>query len=198
MKNRNLDQTETSTSNTPKKEYKKVEYLRTPGAYKVTINGMNDSADVEGYSGSPYIEFNLYTIDGKKTRARFWGVKDSDQERTADFKRKMLKEFMINAGVTDFSDMSSAFDSCIGKTINVCFTTREYIRTDRETGEPGIGTALDYKFSKKANENVKYDPKYNKTLTPDQRETYNTLLEEYNSSNSVSSASSEDDENLPF
>jgi len=195
MSNWNLDQTQTSTENYSKKEYKKVDYLRTPGAYKVTVNGMTDSANVEGYGGSPYVEFTLFTVDGKKTRARFWTPKEADAEKTADFKRKLLKEFMINCGITDFSDMNTAFSNVTGKTLNVCFTTREYIRTDRETGEPGIGTALDYKFSKKANENVKYDAKYNKTLNQDDLQTLEDLKASW--SGNVTTKS-EVDEDLPF
>ena len=63
--------------------------------------------------------------------------------------------------------------------------------------EPIVKTALDYKFSKKAGENIKYDPKYNKTLTPEQRQTFNTLLDEYTGSPNVVSQS-DDDDNLPF
>lgn len=193
----NLNNTTTDKPTNTKKEYKKVEYLRQPGAYKVTINGWTDDVHTENYNGSPFVEFTLYTVDGKKSRARFWSPKAGDSERAVEFKNKLLKEFMLNVGVKSFDNMEEAFNNCVGNTVNVCFTTREYITTNRDTGEPIVKTALDYKFSKKAAENIKYDPKYNKTLTPEQRETYNTLLNEYtNSANVVSQ--SDDDDNLPF
>lgn len=193
----NLNNTTTDKPNNTKKDYKKVEYLRQPGAYKVTINGWTDDVHTENYNGSPFVEFTLYTVDGKKSRARFWSPKEGDSERAIEFKNKLLKEFMLNVGVKSFDDMEDAFNKCVGNTVNVCFTTREYITTNRDTGEPIIKTALDYKFSKKAAENIKYDPKYNKTLTPEQRETYNTLLDEYTKSANVVSQS-DDDDNLPF
>ena len=193
----NLNNTTTDKPTNTKKDFKKVEYLRQPGAYKVTINGWTDDVHTENYNGSPFVEFTLYTVDGKKSRARFWSPKTGDSERAIEFKNKLLKEFMLNVGVKSFDDMEDAFNKCVGNTVNVCFTTREYITTNRDTGEPVIKTALDYKFSKKAAENIKYDPKYNKTLTPEQREAYNTLLDEYTKSANVVSQS-DDDDNLPF
>mgnify|MGYP005818151779 FL=1 len=193
----NLNNTTDTQPNNFKKDYKKIEYLKQPGAYKVTINSQTDQDDREDYNGSPYIEFSLYTIDGKKTRARFWAPREGDSEKASEFKSKLLKEFMLSAGVKSFDNMDEALKECIGKTINVCMTTREYITTDRDTGEPIVRTALDYKFSKKAGENIKYDAKYNKTLTPEQRQTFNTLLDEYTGSPAVSNQS-DDDDNLPF
>ena len=102
MSNWNLNEVSTSQK-TEKKEYKKVDYLRTPGSYTCTVNGQLSEKEMEGYTGSPFLDFILYTSDGKKTKARFWTPKETDAPKTADFKRKLLKEFMINCGVKEFS-----------------------------------------------------------------------------------------------
>jgi hypothetical protein len=193
MSNWNLNEVSTSQK-TEKKEYKKVDYLKTPGSYTCTVNGQLSEKEMEGYTGSPFLDFIMYTSDGKKTKARFWTPKETDAPKTADFKRKLLKEFMINCGVKDFTNMSDALDQVIGKRLQVCFTTQEYIGTDRETNEPVVRTSLQYKFSKKVGETIKYDAKYNRTLSPEQTMQYNELHKLW----SETKTTVEDDDNLPF
>lgn len=183
MSNWNLNEVELNDNPNKKsdKDYKKVEYIRTPGAYKVSVNGVIKSEDNMDYTGSPYIEFTLFTEDGKKGRARFWSPRTTDKPKSAEFKRKMLKEFLVNCGVTVFDDVETAFKQTVGASLNVCFTSREYLGTNRESGAPEVKTAVDYKFSKKANQIVKYDPKYNKVLSSDDRALLTNLQNNYDS-----------------
>ena len=116
----NLNEVETS-NNKNKKEYKKVEWLKTPGAYTVTINGWTDDEHEENYNGSPFIGFSLYTEDGRKNSTRFYKPKNTDKPTSAEFKRKLLKEFLVNAGVTVFDDMDKALNQATGKRLQCVF-----------------------------------------------------------------------------
>lgn len=200
----NLNEVETSNNkNNNKKEYKKVEWLKTPGAYTVTINGWTDDEHEENYHGSPFIGFNLYTEDGRKNSTRFYKPKDTDKPTSAEFKRKLIKEFLVNAGVTVFDDMDKALNEATGKRLQCVFCTEEYVGTDRETNEPIVRTALKYKFSKKMGQTIKYDAKYNKSLSPDQHKDFQELHKIWLDSNKATQDNgvvyeSDDADNLPF
>ena len=201
----NLNEVETSNNKkNNKKEYKKVEWLKTPGSYTVTINGWTDDEHEENYHGSPFIGFNLYTEDGRKNSTRFYKPKDGEKPSTSEFKRKLLKEFLVNAGVTSFDDMDAALNDAVGKRLQCVFCTEEYVGTDRETNEPVVRTALKYKFSKKMGQTIKYDAKYNKTLSPDAHKDFQELHRIWSESQAGSSNDngvvfeSHDGEDLPF
>ena len=173
----NLNEVETSNNkNNNKKDYKKVEWLKTPGSYTMTINSMSTQDDNPNWQGgTPYIEFAMYTGDGRKITARFYQPKETDKPSSADFKRKLLKEFLVNAGVTEFDNIDDSMTQAIGKRLQCVFCTEEYVGTDRETNEPVVRTALKYKFSKKMGQTIKYDAKYNKSLSPDQHKDFQEL-----------------------
>lgn len=205
--NWNLNEVETSNgkNNNNKKEYKKVEWLKTPGSYICTINGIQTEHDNPNWKGgTPYIEFSVFTEDGRKITPRFYQPKDNDKPESADFKRKLLKEFLVNAGVTDFSNIEDSMKESTGKRLQCVFCTEEYIGTDRETNEPMVRTSLKYKFSKKMGQTIKYDAKYNKQLTPDQHKDFLDLHKVWCESSNKSTNDNgvvyetNDGEDLPF
>lgn len=156
----------------------------TEGAYRCRITGMSTSEDKENYKGSPFIEFDVITEDNKNGRCRFWIIKETDSPKSAEWKAKSLKEFLVNAGVRDFATDNDAFNSAIGKWINVVFTFEEYLTTDRETGKPKIGKMIRYRWSSKDGQQITYNPDYNKPLSVEDKQQYQYLLEQSNEGNS--------------
>ena len=156
----------------------------TEGAYRCRITGMSTSEDKENYKGSPFIEFDVITEDNKNGRCRFWVIKETDSPKSAEWKAKSLKEFLVNAGVRDFATDNDAFNSAIGKWINVVFTFEEYLTTDRETGKPKIGKMIRYRWSSKDGQQITYNPDYNKPLSVEDKQQYQYLLEQSNEGNS--------------
>ena len=156
----------------------------TEGAYRCRITGMSTSEDKENYKGSPFIEFDVITEDNKNGRCRFWVIKETDSPKSAEWKAKSLKEFLVNAGVRDFATDNDAFNSAIGEWINVVFTFEEYLTTDRETGKPKIGKMIRYRWSSKDGQQITYNPDYNKPLSVEDKQQYQYLLEQSNEGNS--------------
>ena len=148
----------------------------TEGAYRCRITGMSTSEDKENYKGSPFIEFDVITEDNKNGRCRFWVIKETDSPKSAEWKAKSLKEFLVNAGVRDFATDNDAFNSAIGKWINVT--------TDRETGKPKIGKMIRYRWSSKDGQQITYNPDYNKPLSVEDKQQYQYLLQQSNEGNS--------------
>ena len=63
----------------------------------------------------------------KVGRCRFWAVKETDKPSTQEWKTKQIKDFLVNAGVKDFSDDSKAMNDAIGNSLMVTFISEEYI-----------------------------------------------------------------------
>lgn len=177
----------------PKTQTNTKKEFVTEGAYRCKIIGMTTSEQKDNYSGSPFIEFEIVTEDNKNGRCRFWVIKETDSPKSAEWKAKSLKEFLVNAGVTNFATDNDAFDGAIGKWINVVFTFEEYLTTDRETGKPRIGKMIRYRWSSKDKQQITYNPDYNKPLSMEDKQQYQYLLEQ---SNQGSSLPPEDD--VPF
>ena len=148
-----------------------------PGAYVCTVTGLSNSAMREGYSGSPYVEFTLMTECGKQGRAKFWAIKETDKPSTQDWKKKQIKDFLMNCGVKDFSagDEMASKDA-LNRRVQVSFNSEEYVARDKETNLPVKRTTTKYLWSSAMGKNITWDPKYNKTLSPEEEELVNGTM----------------------
>ena len=183
----------TTTSGRAKSE--KIEYI-TPGAYECKITGVTTSEQLEDYKGSPFIQYAV-TSNSKVGRCRFWAVKETDKPSTKEWKTKQIKDFLINAGVKDFSDDSKAMNDAIGKSLMITFISEEYIGINRENEEPVIRTATKYRWSAKSGGKCTYNHDMNQTLTDEQMSEFSTKHSEWSKANSSMAASS-NDEDMPF
>jgi hypothetical protein len=196
MTNFNLNKDITPNYN-KKKDYKKIEYLNKPGGYRCKITGVLYSKDISDYTGSPFISFEAVTEDGKKNYAKFWTIKDSDKDSTKEWKRKTLKDFLINCGVRDFSDDEKAIEAAKNEYVNICFLSEEYITKDKKTDEPIKRTALRYRWSSKDGAKINYDPAYNKELDQESKKELEKQHDEWQLK-FAQSASSQKEDDLPF
>ena len=142
------------------------------GAHTVTIKSVNDSKNRDEYSGSPYLDFNLKADDGSEGRARFWKVKPTDKPSSSEFKSRILKQFLINSGLTDFSNPNEVIKNSIGKSLNVLMRSSEYWTTDRNTDEPTIRKRIEYYTSRHDGETLTYNDGINKSLSSDEMNAY--------------------------
>ena len=184
-----------NTSTPTRSQGEKIEYLK-PGVHDCEITGMTTSDQNEGYKGSPYIDFNLKS-NNKVSRARFWAVKEADKPSTKEWKTKQIKDFLINAGVRDFSDDSKAMNDAIGNSLMVTFISEEYIGKNRDNEEPVIRTATKYRWSAKSGGKCTYNNDMNKVLTDEEMSEFSMKHSEWSKANSSMAASS-DDEDMPF
>ena len=92
-------------------------------------------------------------------------VKETDKASTQEWKTKQIKDFLINAGVRDFSDDSNAMNDAVGKSLMVTFISDEYITVNRDTSEPVIKTSVKYRWSAKSGGKCTYNPGMNQTLS---------------------------------
>ena len=139
----------------------------TPGGYVCTVTGLKNSSEIEGYGGSPFIEFYLLTECGKQGQARFWVVKQTDKPSSKDWKKKQLKDFLMNCGVKEFTTDAIACKAAINKRVQCAFVSEEYIGKNRDTKQPEKKTAVKYLWSSAMGKKLTYDSKYNKTLSQD-------------------------------
>tara|TARA_R100000008_G_C3569813_1_gene161359 strand:- start:793 stop:1356 length:564 start_codon:yes stop_codon:yes gene_type:complete len=177
---------------TSQKTKEKVDYLKEPGAYNCKIISITTSDLLDNYKGSPFITFNV-DANGKQSRVQMWAVKETDKPSTQDWKKKQMKDFLVNAGVKDFSDDSKAMNEAIGKELMITFISEEYVTTDKESGQPVIRKALKYRWSNKSGANCLYNPDMNKKLSAEDKDKYRTMVEEYKGNASVPA-----EEDLPF
>tara|TARA_R110002020_G_scaffold108605_1_gene251646 strand:+ start:16 stop:594 length:579 start_codon:yes stop_codon:yes gene_type:complete len=173
----------------------KVEYI-TPGAHECKITGLTTSEQLEDYKGSPFIQYTV-TSSGKVGRCRFWIVKETDKQSTQEWKTKQIKDFLINAGVKDFSDDSRAMNAAIGNSLMVTFISEEYIGKNRDNEEPVIRTATKYRWSAKSGGKCTYNNDMNQTLNDEQMADFSKQHSDWSSANSSMSATS-NDEDMPF
>ncbi len=187
-----FDLNTTSTKPSGKQEYIK------PGAHQCKVVSITTSDLIDNYKGSPFITFNVES-NGKLGRVQMWAVKQTDKPSTQDWKKKQMKDFLVNAGVSDFSDDSKAMNDVIGKELMITFISEEYVTTNRETGEPVIRESVKYRWSNKLGAKCAYNADMNKKLSNDDRGKYQTMMEQYNSvSSSVENTDGNTFEDLPF
>tara|TARA_R110002020_G_scaffold252540_5_gene466476 strand:- start:164 stop:742 length:579 start_codon:yes stop_codon:yes gene_type:complete len=152
-----------NTVQTGKAKKEKIEYIE-PGAHECKVTGLTTSDQLEDYKGSPFIDYAIIS-NGKVGRCRFWAVKETDKASTQEWKTKQIKDFLINAGVRDFSDDSNAMNDAVGKSLMVTFISDEYITVNRDTSEPVIKTSVKYRWSAKSGGKCTYNPGMNQTLS---------------------------------
>tara|TARA_R100000458_G_C8188647_1_gene183123 strand:- start:31 stop:609 length:579 start_codon:yes stop_codon:yes gene_type:complete len=184
-----------NTTTTTKAQGEKIEYIK-PGAHECEITGMSTSDQLEDYKGSPFIDFRV-SSRGKVGKCRFWAVKETDKPSTKDWKTKQLKDFLINAGVRDFSDDSKAMNDAVGKSLMVTFISEEYIGINRDNQEPVIRTAVKYRWSAKSGAKCTYNDNMNQVLTDEQMSEFSMKHSEWNKANDSVNKASEDDD-MPF
>ena len=184
-----------NTTTTTRAKGEKVEYI-TPGAHECKITALTTSDNLEDYKGSPFIQYAV-TSNGKVGRCRFWAVKETDKPSTKEWKTKQIKDFLINAGVRDFSDDSSAMNDAIGKSLMVTFISEEYIGINKDNEEPVIRTATKYRWSAKSGGKCTYNHDMNQTLNDEQMAEFSKKHSEWSKANSSMAANS-NDEDMPF
>ena len=175
----------------------KQEYLK-PGAYQCKIVSITTSDLLENYKGSPFITFNVVS-NSKSGRVQMWAVKSTDKPSTQEWKKKQIKDFLVNSGVTDFSDDSKAINDSIDKDVMITFISEEWVSTNRDTGEPVIRESVKYRWSNKVGSKCAYNSEMNKKLSQEDRNKYKTMMEQWGSvSSSVENSDGMTDEDLPF
>ena len=185
-----------NTTTTTRAKGEKVEYI-TPGAHHCKITGLTTSENLENYKGSPFIQYAVKSDSGKVGRCRFWVVKETDKQSTREWKTKQIKDFLINAGVKDFSDDSKAMNDAIHKDLMIAFISEEYISINKENQEPVIRTATQYRWSAKVGGKCTYNNDMNKTLTDEQMAEFSKKHAEWSKANNAMQTTSED-EDMPF
>lgn len=153
-----------NTTTTTRAQGEKVEYIE-PGAHQCKITGLTTSESLENYNGSPFIQYTVKNTSGKVGRCRFWVVKESDKPSTKEWKTKQIKDFLINAGVKDFSDDSKAMNDALHQDLMIAFISEEYIGINKDNEEPVIRTAVKYRWSSKVGGKCTYNDSMNQTLS---------------------------------
>ena len=185
-----------NTTTTTRAKGEKVEYI-TPGAHQCKITGLTTSETLEDYKGSPFIQYAVKSESGKVGRCRFWVVKETDKQSTREWKTKQIKDFLINAGVKDFSDDSNAMNDAIHKDLMIAFISEEYIGVNKDNQEPVIRTATKYRWSSKVGGKCTYNHDMNQTLTDEQMAEFSKKHAEWSKANNAMQTTSED-EDMPF
>jgi hypothetical protein len=184
-----------NTTTTTRAKGEKVEYI-TPGAHECKITALTTSDNLEDYKGSPFIQYAV-TSNGKVGRCRFWAVKETDKPSTQEWKTKQIKDFLVNAGVKDFSDDSKAMNDAIGNSLMITFISEEYIGVNRDNQEPVIRTATKYRWSAKSGGKCTYNHDMNQTLTDEQMAEFSNKHASWGRANAaVQDAAT--DEDMPF
>jgi len=184
-----------NTTTTTRAKGEKVEFI-TPGAHECKITALTTSDNLENYNGSPFIQYAV-SSNGKVGRCRFWVVKETDKPSTREWKTKQIKDFLINAGVKDFSDDSKAMNDAIGKSLMVTFISEEYISINKENEEPVIRTTTRYRWSSKSGAKCTYNQDMNKTLNDEEMSEFSQKHAAWSKANNSMAATS-NDEDMPF
>jgi len=172
----------------------KQEYLK-PGAHQCKIVSITTSDLLDNYKGSPFITFNVVS-SGKNGRVQMWAVKNTDKPSTQEWKKKQMKDFLVNSGVTDFSDDSKAMNEAIGKDLMITFISEEWVGTNKDTGEPTIRESVKYRWSNKSGAKCAYNADMNKKLSQEDRSKYQTMMEQWGLANNTVEITDADD--MPF
>ena len=165
------------------------------GAHRCQVLSVTNSVQRENYNGAPYIEFDVVNEKGEYGRAKFWAVRETDSPKSQEWKKNTLHEFLTNCGVKDFSNDIESIKAAVGSWVNICFTFEEYMTS--KDGEALKRKAIRYRWSSKDGMKIKYDPKYNKPLSPVEVADWKDLNGFVNNGPQVV-AQSHEDENLPF
>ena len=112
-------------------------------------------------------------------------------------KDSQMKDFLINAGVRDFSDDSKAMEDAIGKSLMIAFISDEYISVNKDNQEPVIRTTVKYRWSSKENGKCTYNSDMNQTLSDKDMQEFQKRHKEWTSANNDIQNNPEND-NLPF
>lgn len=164
-----LDKTEVKVS---------ANYL-TAGVHEVKVDSVKSSESIDGYTGTPYTEFKVSNGDGVSF-LKFKGVeKGVTSEVAARIRKEIVKEFLTNCGVTDYSEWITSCRSAVGANITLCLANREYWTNDKDSGEPVIKTITDYKFSKREGQSINWLESYNKSLKPSDMEAFKGARDAY-------------------
>ena len=126
------------------------------------------------------------------------GITTTDKPSTQEWKKKQMKEFLINAGVKDFSDDSKAMNSAIGNSLMVTFISEEYIGVNRDTQEPVIREATKYRWSAKIGGKCSYNNDMNQQLNEEQMSEFSMKHSEWTKANNAVSSAVENDDDMPF
>ena len=183
-----------NTTTTTRTQGEKVEYIE-PGAHQCKITGLTTSDSLENYNGSPFIQYTVKNTSGKVGRCRFWVVKESDKPSTKEWKTKQIKDFLINAGVKDFSDDSTAMNAAINQDLMIAFISEEYIGINKETEEPVIRTAVKYRWSSKLGGKCTYNNDMNKTLSNEEMAEFSSKHASWGAAKAVAQDA---DDDMPF
>ena len=171
----------------------KVNYLN-EGIHNVKITKLESSEKTNPKAKTPYIEFSMEDKAGGATRTRMYGNTNDTKSEAKLYKAKRLKEFLVAAGVTDFTvGNNKACMDAVGKEIEVCLITREYWL--EENGQPTIKKTTDMFFANKKGTGKVFDAKWNRPLDGDDLRAYTNALE-FAGTTSVNESSAVND--MPF
>ena len=169
-----------------------VSYLPA-GIHQVSVVGMSNSNQKQGYTGTPYVEFKVSNDEGI-SNLRFSGVeKDVTSENAARVRTEIFKGFLQSAGAKTFNNLPVACKEVLGSKITVCLREREYWTNDKETGAPVVKKMVEYKFASTAGKNITWKDSYNKTLSEADQTSYQAAHDAFIGSNSVVA-----DDSMPF
>ena len=144
-------------------EVKEVTNYLQAGVHTVTVGEVKSSNSIEGYTGTPYVEFKVSNEAGVQ-QLRFQGIDANTSSAAARVRTEIFKGFLQNAGAKTFDVFPTACKETVGNKVNVCLATREYWTNDKDTGEPTIRTSVDYKFSGTVDKAITWKDSYNKVL----------------------------------
>jgi hypothetical protein len=123
-------------------------YISTPGVHICKILSIENSDNIKGYTGKPYLKIELENQNGEINTTRYYRVTPNDSDNAAKFKHQRLKEF-FEASKADFSSASAMIKTAVGKKIQVFFRKEEFIGIDKEQNDkPVIKTKLEVLFVK--------------------------------------------------
>jgi len=167
------------------------------GAHRCQVLSVSNSSQRQNYNGAPYIEFDVVNAQGEYGRAKFWAVRETDAPKSAEWKKNTLHEFLTNCGVKDFSNDIESIKAAVGSWVNICFTFEEYMTV--KDGQPVKRKAVRYRWSSADGAKIKYDPKYNKPISPrDEQEFIEANTMSGGSVAPVMGSFDENGDNLPF
>ena len=183
--------------NLDKVELKQRESYLKEGTYQVTIKSLQSSDAMNIKPKTPFIEYIAETSSGHKARLKFQGSNESTPDNVKTIRTTIMKEFLTNCGITDFSDWVASCKQAIGKQLYVCLAKREYWTNDKD-GKPVIRNVVEYKFSSRTP--ITFDEKYNKPLSMDDMRKYNEAMK-FAAADAVTATeetSSSENSDLPF
>lgn len=137
-------------------------YISEPGVYLVKCTKVKFSEEdaahealVQQGKKRRYIEFELETGDGKKSRATFYRTLEKDKPETKELMNNKIKDFLTNCGADWTKNGQDIPRSCVGKSHNALFKSEEYIGYDKNANnKPERKTIVKYSFGKPADQQI--------------------------------------------